>query len=234
MASNKGRRLVASIIVLIGAILLIVALLTPWYMTKISNAYATETQTFYPGIPSDNGTIQYSCSGHISCPSQTSYSKLNYNNTGAIAEAGFFMLLIGAILGIIAVIFGAMSRGNARRVRPAIALAVIALILALAAPSIYAVVLPGAVGKDIPNAARPTSSGPWGSFMGSSSFTEPIIGSNTLNWGPTDGWYLAFAAFVVLLIGVILLIAFRKDPPEPAPATVPAPTAAPAQTTPPS
>ena len=235
MASNKGRRLVASIIVLVGAILLIVALLTPWYMTKVSNAYATETQTFYPGIPTDNGTIQYSCSGHITCTSQTSYSKLNYNNTGAIAEAGFFMLLLGAVLGIIAVIFGAMSRGNARRVRPAIALAVIALILALAAPSIYAVVLPGAVGKDIPSAARPpTSSGPWSAFMGSSSYTAPIIGSTSLSWGPTTGWYMAFAAFAVLLIGVILLIAFRKDPPEPFPASVPAPTAAPAQTTPPS
>lgn len=224
MASNKGRRLVASIIVLVGAILLIAALFTPWYTTKVSNAYATETQTFYPGFPSQNGTIQYSCSGEIKCPSQTSYSSLNYNNTGMIAEEGFFMLVLGAILGIIGMVFGVMSRGNPRRAAPAIALAIIALILALIAPTLYAVVLPGAVSKDIPTAARPpTSSGPWSSFMGSSSFVLPEIGSNSVTWGPTTGWYLAFAAFAVLLIGVILLVVFRKEP-APAPAAAPAAT----------
>lgn len=219
MASNKGRRLVASIIVLIGAILLIVAVLTPWYTTKISNAAGSETQSFYPGLPSQNGTIQYSCSGQIPCPPQTSYSTLNYNNTGAIAEAGFYLLIVGAILGIIGMIFGVMSRGNPRRAGTAIALAVVALILAVAAPSIYAGVLPGAVNKDIPTVARPPiSGGPWSTFMGSSSFTEPVVGSTTFSWGPTTGWYIAFAAFVVLLIGAILLIAFRKDPPAPMPA----------------
>ncbi|HYA57410.1 MAG TPA: hypothetical protein VEH57_02975 [Thermoplasmata archaeon] len=223
MASKKTHRLIAAIIILVGAIVLIAALFMPWYSYKISEAGASETTNTYPGLPGSNGTIQYSCSGIPSCPSQTSYSKLNWNNTGALAEAGFYMLIVGFILGLIGAIFGFMARGNPRRVGPAVAFAVLALILAIVAPVLFAASLPNAISKDIPAAARPSSSGPWSSFWGSNSttlVTPPITISQT--WGAGSGWYVSIAAFVILLVGIFLLFIWRRDPPEPVPVAAPA------------
>lgn len=211
MANPKTGRLIAAILILIGAVLLIAAIFTPWYSTEESGSGISEYQNFYPGLPGTNGTIQFSCSGlpsGASCPPSTSYSSKDYNNTGMIAEIGFFMLIVGVIFGVIGLIFAFMSRGNSRRVAPAIALAVLAMIMAIAAVGLYAGLLPSAVGKDVPNH---TGSGPWSSFSGSTSVGSGI----TLTWGPTTGFYIAIGAFVVLLIGVILLFLWRKEAPQP-------------------
>jgi len=244
MASNKRRRLVGGIIVLIGAILLISAVFIPWYeyQAKVTTAIGSGTTTInsYPGFPNENGTIQCSASGTAACPySQTSYQKADYNNTGVIAETGFFLLIVGFIFGFIGAILGVASRGNPGRARPAIILAVIAMILAVVTPVLFMATLPGAQSKDIPTSERTTGSGPWSSFFGSNSSTITTPGGQitvNLSWGAGVGWYLSFVAFVILLIGLIFLFRYRTDPPEPAPVSTPAaaPAAGAPQTTPPS
>jgi len=238
MADTKKRRMVGAIVVLIGAILLIVAAFTPWYTESFSatvfGSKITINANSYPGFPNSNGTIQYTCSGlptGASCLSSTSYQNSHLNNTGNIAEAGYFMTIVGFILGLIGAIMGMMSRNNARRAGPAFALAIVAMILALAAFGLFAAALPGAIGSDTPGH---TGTGPWSSFFGSTNTTGfgiPVAG--TLTWGPAVGWYLAIVAFVVLLIGAFLIMRNRKDP---EPAAMPAPstptTAAPSGTPP--
>ena len=226
MPSAKTMRTVGALIVLIGAVLLIAALFTPWYAEKTSYASVSETGNFYPGFPSQNGTIQYSCSGVPACPAQTSYTNEHLNNTGNIAETGFFLLIVGVIFGVIAAVFGFMARGSTRRVRPAMILAIIALILALIAPILFAAALPGAISSDIPTAGRPTSSGPWSSFIGSTSYTFSGV-TISLNWGPTTGWYIAFVAFVLFLVGLIFLFRARREEPAAQPAAMAPPMASP-------
>jgi hypothetical protein len=220
MPKAKVGRLIAAVIILIGAVLLIAALVMPWYAFKTSELGGSETQNSYPGLPSQNGTIQYSCSGlpsGFACPPQTSYSSATpkETNVGNIAETGFFLLIVGIILGVVAAIFGFASRGSPRRAAPAIALAAVALILAIVAPVLFAVALPGAISSDISSTYRPpNTSGPWSSFIGSSSFTSPTIGTVNFDWGPAIGWYLSIVAFVLLLVGVILLARYRREPPQ--------------------
>ncbi len=215
MAGSGGGGRVGGIIVLIGAILLIAALLTPWYMEQSSEYGYTVGINAYPGTPSQNGTIKYTCSGlpsGASCPSQTSYSAQDLNSTGMIAEYGFFIVIVGVILGIIAAILGLFSGGNPKRTRPAVALAVIALILAIAAPAMFAAALPGAIGND--SKGHPSGAGPWSSFWGSGN-----ISGASLTWGAGIGWYLSIGAFVLFLVGVIALMRAGKSPPEAAPTT---------------
>jgi hypothetical protein len=202
--------MVAAVIVLVGAVLLIAALVTPWYTTKISNGSISETVNFYPGLPGTNGTVQYSCSGTSYCPTQSSYtsSQNNLNNTGTIAETSFFLIIVGVIFGLLGAILGFVSRGNPRRAGAAMALALLAMLLAVAAFGAYAAALPGAVAKDTPDH---NGSGPWSTFFGSNS-----SGGASFNWGPGVGWYLAIGGFVLLLIGAILLWTARKDPAPPA------------------
>jgi uncharacterized membrane protein len=226
MADAKRWRLVGAIVVLIGALLLIVSAFMPWYMEQFSSNGATITSNAYPGIPSSNGTIQFSCSGLPSganCLSQSSYKDSHLNNTGNIAEAGYFLAIVGFVLGLVGAILGLMSRNNPRRAGPAMALATVAWIIAIAAVGLFAAALPGAIGNDTPGHS---GSGPWSSFAGSST-TSGVFGvplSGTFTWGPAVGWYLAIAAFVLMLVGAILIMRFRRDA-EPAPATAPAPMA---------
>jgi hypothetical protein len=223
MANTRAGRLVAVVIILVGAVLLIAALFTPWYSYEISGHSASETANFYLGVPSTSGTIQYSCSGISFCQTQTSYSQKDLNNSGMIAEAAFFLLIGGLVLGIIAGLVGMAYRGSSRRTTFAIALALVALILAVSAPGLFAAALPGAISSDH-NLGSPGGNGPWNSFYGSSSTTFLGV-SATTTWGPALGWYLSIVAVVFLLVGAILLFRARRE--SPAPTTVPAPAAAP-------
>jgi len=228
MADAKVGRLIAAVIILVGAVLLIAALFTPWYTYEISGHGVSETANLYLGIPSTSGTVQYSCSGVPFCQSQTSYSQANLNNTGTIAEAAFFLLIGGLVLGIIAAVLGVASQRSSRRAAPAVMLAVVALILVIAAPGLFAAVLPGAFGNDTPG-GHPAN-GPWNSFFGSSSTTFFDVTATT-TWGPAIGWYLSIVAFVLLLVGAILLA--RSPGGLPQPATAPSSTAPVSSTMPP-
>jgi hypothetical protein len=226
--------MVGAVIVLVGAILLIAALFTPWYVETFSGSGITLNENAYPGLPSSNGTIQYTCSGlpsGASCEPQTSYSNLNLNNTGTIAEAGYFLIIVGVVLGLIGAIIGFTSRNNSRRAGPAITLALVAMIVAIASVAMFAVALPSAIGQDTPGHS---GTGPWSSFFGSTSASRFGIESGTLSWGPGIGWYLAIGAFVVLLVGMIILMLARKNPPEPTPTAVPAPASSTAPVSPPT
>jgi uncharacterized membrane protein len=240
MPSTKAGRLIATVIILVGAVLLIAAVFMPWYAEQASGTVSgqsiTITRNAYLGLPSSNGTLQYTCSGlpaGFSCLSQTSYSAGNATHTGNIAEAVYFLAIAGFILGLIGGLIGLMSRGNSRRATPAIALAIVAMILAIAATGMFAVALPGAISSDTPG--NP-GCGPGSTFFGSSS-NGTCVGapaSETATWGPAIGWYLALVGFVVLLVGVILILRYRKDPPAPAPTATPSPVVPTAAGSPPT
>ncbi len=219
--------MVGAAIVLVGAILLIAALFMPWYVEQVSSSGITVTQNAYPGLPSTNGTIQYSCSGLPSdsnCRSETSYSAARANNTGTITETGFFLLIVGFVLGLIGAILGFASRNNARRARPAMTLAIVSMIVAIAAVGMFAVALPTAIGQDSPGHS---GTGPWTSFYGSGNASSFGFPSGTLTWGPGIGWYLAIVAVVLFLVGMIVLARARSEPPAPAVVAPAAPSTAP-------
>jgi len=223
---SKGGRVVGAVIILVGAILLIAALFMPWYAVQVSYSGISVTQNSYPGLPSSNGTIQYTCSGlpsGASCPSQTSYNTARENNTATIAETGYFLIIVGFVLGLIGAILGFTSRNNAHRARPAMTLAIVAMIVAIATVGMFAVALPTAIGQDSPNHS---GNGPWSSFFGSGNVAGLGPSGSSATWGPGIGWYLAIGAFVVFLVGMIILALARKEPPEPVPVAAPAPGAA--------
>lgn len=225
----RAGRIVGAIIILVGAVLLIAALFTPWYSIELKQSSPgvsiSGTYHTYPGLPSTNGTVQtsYSCSGlppGYPCPSgnTTSYQGADLNTTGLLAETGFFLLIGGFVLGLLGAIIGFTSGRTSRRAGPALGLAVVAMILAVLAFSLFAVLLPLAIGDDTPDHQ---GSGPWSSFIGSGNATYYGLPEGSANWGPAIGWYLTIGAFVVLLVGVIVLAISRREPPEPTPVSVP-------------
>lgn len=230
---SKTGRVVGAVIVLVGAILLLAALFTPWYTIQVKDGGVTLTQNAYLGLPSTNGTIQYTCSGlpsGASCTPQTSYSKADANNTGNLAEGGYFLIIVGFIFGLLGAIVGFTSRAKARRARSAMTLAIVALVLTVAAVGAFAVALPTAYGQDSPG--HPSGNGPWSSFFGSGNASSFGLPGGTLTWGPGIGWYLAIGAFALLIVGLIVLALARKEPPSPVPVSTPAPAGAAVGSTP--
>jgi hypothetical protein len=226
MLKTTTGRLIAAVLILVGAMLLLAPLFSPWYSYDIRWAgnpvgdHGTQNATYYLGPPWANGTIWYtSCGGYYApCPreTQTSYSSAGENNTGMIAATSFGLLSAGFAFGIAGGVIGVVSRGRTSWAFPVITFAVLALVLAIAAPMLFAGALPGAFSKDfpVPTGVIRAYSGPWSSFSGS---WTPVSGAAAWDtWGPLIGWYLSIAAFAVLLVGVILLMVFRKDPPRPA------------------
>ena len=220
--AKRGRTL-AAIVLLIAVVLTLGALFLPWYSEQFSAFGLSETQNAYLGLPTTNGTLQYSCSSNAPCHNTTSrsYSDLNLTHVGNLAEAGYLLIITDAVFGLLAVALAFASRNNPRRAGTAIALGVLAMLIAIGAAGYFAVALPGAIGSDSPGH---TGSGPWSSFYGSTTTSGLSI-----TWGPAMGWYLAIGAFVLFLVGVVILARSRTDPPAPAPAAVPSPAAAPAQ-----
>jgi len=236
MAERRTRRLFGGALVLVGSVLLIATLFSPWYtytagVSSVMVGHGSTTFNSYPGWPTENGTIRCSSSGFENCPySETSYQGAQENNTGTIAVVGYILLILGFVFGFLGAVLGLASRRDDRRARPALVLGIIAVLVAILVPVLFWGALPGALSKDIPVSERTTSSGPWSSFYGSSNST-PFAGVTVnLSWGPAIGWYLSFLAFAVLLVGVVLLYLNRRDPPEsssvsaPEPVSVPAPT----------
>ncbi len=224
--------MLGAIIVLVGAILLISAIFLPWYSIQFSasagGASVKATENSYPGLPGQNGTVQttYTCSGVPICPptSTSSYQDSHLNSTGQVAETGFFLLIVGFVVGLIGAIIGLTSGRNAKRAGTAAVIGLVAMVIAVATFSLFAVALPGAIGNDSPGHS---GSGPWSSFFGSGNQTFFGISGASWSWGPAIGWYLTIGAFVVLLVGSIILFTSRKEPPSPAPTVFPQPTGTP-------
>lgn len=227
MAGRSRKRRVAAAIVLVGAVLLIAALLTPWYSYESerqggpSANFGTYNATYYLDPPSAQGAIHYSCYGQGKCVSQNSYASAGQNSTGLVAGICFFLIAMGGLLGVIAGIWGMLVRGAIGRTSPRLILAVLALLLGLAASVYFAAALPSAFSADQPGLRSFYSDGPWYRFSGSATFTGPYNGLFTLqfnlNWGPLVGWYLSIAGAVLLFAGVVLLYRYGRESPDAVP-----------------
>jgi len=227
MTDRKGRVITAAVVMLVAAGILVASVLLPWYALTSSGGGISIHGFYYAGPASENGTIRYTCSGApVACPSQSSYSSQNLNNTGTLAETGFYLLIAGIVLGVAAMGLALMRRDKSGGLAPAMILGIVALVIAIAAPGVYALELPHAISSDFPGVQ---GSGPWTSFFGSNTTGgEGFELSNT--WGPGTGWYLAIGAFVVFWVGVILLFRQIREDRALAPESQPKATGSPSPT----
>lgn len=210
------KRLIASILLLVGAVLLIVSVSTPFWSYTETGGGITVTQQFFPGsewketcsgsgCPTGTVTCTYSSSGG-GCPALT--------NTGNL-YGGVYGLIVGAIvLGFIAGILSlmgalAISFGRIQMLLVWL-LVLVAFALAIAGPMWALGGQPGALTSDYSGSAC-TGTSPCNSFFGSSCPSGSPSGTSC-NWGAGIGWYMAIAGFALLLVGFFFLFITRRDP----------------------
>jgi len=212
MPGSMPPRRVATILALVGTVLLVAALFVPWYfytVTANGNGFnPTVTTLSYLGLPSWNGTQRTVC--NVPCRSSWSYSDGSLNATGLLAETEYFAVISSAAIGAIAAAL--LLRPGWRFSRSSTVCPAIASAVAVAAATLFAVDFPIASSSDLPPPGihRPPGNGPWSSFFGS--WTScPGPGCGTFSWGPGIGWYLTLAAATCLVATTALVLrAYRR------------------------
>jgi hypothetical protein len=196
-----------------------------WYSLSVkensSSSTFTETYTFLPGT---NYRTTDSCTGsfcHLlgSMANGSNSSSYSHGPAGAdlshvatLYGALLYVLVAGGALGLVASIVGFASRGRKQRwVTPVMALAIVAILLAIAAPALVTADNVAALKADT---TRASGAGPWSSFYGRNSTANV-----TESWGPSYGYYLGIVGAAILLVGGIVWGRARRAEPMPAGAT---------------
>ncbi|MCI4334371.1 MAG: hypothetical protein L3K04_01865 [Thermoplasmata archaeon] len=238
MGSRKG--MLGGLLLIIGAILLVVALLTSWYSFTITESATVEGQSLsgsvqtslYPGSDYKTTTSGYFGGNTTTCPyagttSTSGCSPYARNQTGALYSVAEFLTIGGLVLGLLAGILALMTTGRPGMRKGAMALGILALLLALVTPMVLLAGQPAAIKNDeaqYGGHAPTNGSGPDTSFFGSCSGSSceggsPAPGvSISGTWGPSTGWYLSIGAFVVFLLGILIVRGAKGQDAMPAPA----------------
>ena len=120
MATYRGLRLTAMVVVLAGAVLLLGGVLVPWYSVtdhfQGAGSQGWYNTTYYLGDSSWNGTVRYSCGGGLTCggPTSDSYSSANLSHVGTVAEVEFLLVIGGGAVGVLAGALGIAYRRSPR------------------------------------------------------------------------------------------------------------------------
>jgi len=227
------RPIVATVLAIVGLVVLLISLASPWYVLKmdmtmdsgyeISGSYHIDSKSDFWGT---SATVSMNMMGmNMSATCSTSWDSDQMKNTtatkgvfkttqalDALAGVTTMLLLVGSILIIvrpglkqIAVIFG-----------------LVAVIMCLLGPIYFAASLPAAQKSDqdkamsvagIPGLGNLTGSdGPWNSFYGSST---PANTSGTgvdmkMSWGPDSGWYLGWIGFAFTVATFALVFTTKR------------------------
>ena len=188
----------------VGIVLAIVALVGPWWTMTASVLVVTVSLNF--GLFGASGTMPGG--GAVG----GSYSTLPH--VGSVFMAGAALTALGLILGVVMLLLIAMSGKKPGLRKIGAAMGIVGAIVLLVGPLYVMSALPGALSSDV----FPSSSG-----ISISGFFGGISAAGmSLTWGGGWGWYLAFVAAILLLIGGILALRAPKAAAMPA-----APMAAP-------
>jgi hypothetical protein len=249
------------LLLIVGVLLVLIALVTPWWSLAISMGSAgTWTGYLMPGTAASScsgncGSLYTTCGGNY-CYGASDNSGEEWNN-GLTSTNGLYfgvlvLLVISLLAGFLAVLLGlrgAYAERPSRRVQSiALLAATVAMLFVLIAVTVATVGQSGTLSTDFSNnikiggwfcgsGASPTNAF-WGSNSGSCAGGGLTPLSVTYSWGASVGWYSALVGGLLFLVGVVLLFRDGRttsrgtDVPAPPGPLTPAPSVVPAAVSP--
>jgi hypothetical protein len=192
-------RLIGSVVVLVGILLLAGSLFLGWWY--IYDAYGSGVTVYY-GFPGTYGGIHYSSPNAV-----YSYSDFHLAHTATLYTEIQYVVILAFFVGAGGGFLGFWWRDRKGIVGPLVV--IVAALIALAAPVALALAQPGAIQGDHEfNSAYGGTVTPWNSFWGAST----LPGRQGVSWGPSVGWYLVIACGALFIVGAILLLnSWRLD-----------------------
>jgi hypothetical protein len=197
--SSVGPRKIAGFVVgLVGAILLLLALLGPWWSIKLS--VSSGLFSFSVGIDFGVFAPTVVVTGF---PLGTVPTYAQMPAVAAVFQIVVILVGVGAILAFNGLILGLFARGPGLR-WAALALMVAAVALTVLAPLYAMLALPGATGLDQLFGSPGGTFPPLAGFWGSRSLDLGIGATLQMSWGAGWGWYVPFVGASLVLVGGIL------------------------------
>jgi hypothetical protein len=220
----KGPVFTAGLIIA-GSALLLYASTLGWYFTQIANGMSDAGETL-----SLTGVQVLGDSGGTVYNDSTTFTAVWLSYTGELYLTVAAIVVAGALVGFVAGALILKDRRRSRR-RITSWLLVVSVVLAFTGPLLLLVTQPAFVCLDSSHIPPPLGSSPYGNSTGSglcdwavplwegsnsgyatfasstpgpqTSFfgSEPFENDYSHTWGPSLGWYLAWIAAVVLLLG---------------------------------
>ncbi len=222
---SKMKAMLPAIIIVVGVVLAGVALASNWYQESGSYSYTYGTFSVSGSFTyvvnlfgTACGTVTTSTASTTACSSNSTGA----TNTHSVFTVTLIFVVLGLVLGVVAFVFGLLGAFSRRAPSKLMGMlpmlfALLAAVLMLLAPVYMMVALPGAIQADQKAAMSSSSgsttiggacpnSGPNTTFFGGCSTSQ-----GSVSWGGSLGWYLAFGAFVLFLVGAVLFIRTRKS-----------------------
>jgi hypothetical protein len=218
----------ALVLIIVGAALLLSTIVMGWYTTSVGNGSVRAGETLYPTTVRIWGT-----QGGETYAGPVLYPNAGLTHTGTVYLAITALLVAGGMVGLSAAYLLRHGAGRPhRRIVPG--LLVVAVLLAVAAPTVLVVAQPSALCSDFVAVGTPLLTSPSDNTSGATlpcgwDITTPLdpgpgfghVSGSTPgpqstfwgsengtgephSWGPDVGWYVAWVAAAVLLAGALL------------------------------
>ncbi|HEV2317471.1 MAG TPA: hypothetical protein VGV89_07860 [Thermoplasmata archaeon] len=198
----NGKWIAGSLLMLVAGVILLVSIFVSWYAINVSSPQGSAAINLLPDNQVTAASPQYSLTETYSA-SHLNHTGTLYTSVAALAGLGGAIGIAGGALG-----FALVARPQWRNA--VLALGIVALIVAVVAPVVLLASQPGALSTDTGHSSGffgGSGMGPQSSFFGSTT-----IGGATETWGPAIGWYLAFVAGVLALVGALLARSSAASP----------------------
>jgi hypothetical protein len=218
----------ALVLIIVGAALLLSTIVMGWYTTSVGNGSVRAGETLYPTTVRIWGT-----QGGETYAGPVLYPNAGLTHTGTVYLAITALLVAGGMVGLSAAYL--LRHGASRPHRRIVSgLLVVAVLLAVAAPTVLVVAQPSALCSDFVAVGTPLLTSPSDNTSGATlpcgwDITTPLdpgpgfghVSGSTPgpqstfwgsengtgephSWGPDVGWYVAWVAAAVLLAGALL------------------------------
>lgn len=188
----------------VAVVLVIVALVGPWWVVDSSGKIGPFTATGHAEY-SLFGATEVTQSNVSSSTNATGYA--DSPQTGSVFGFAAVLSILGLVLGIGTVAIGVLPSRNPAFRRFAMIAGVLAFVVLLVAALYVMSALPAAVNQDTGRSSSNAFSGFWGT---SSASAFGGILSATTTWGAGWAWYCILVAAVVSLSAGIAMVASRK------------------------
>jgi hypothetical protein len=211
--SRPRRRLAGSLALVGAAVVLLVAITQPWWVSDLGFHGISLSINLLPG----NTYTETGSDGNVTLNENQLYTNSNLTNVGYLYES---ILIVGIVAGAAAGAAGGLGVAGTRPVfatrrphRIAVALAVTAAAAALVLTVGIVFLQPYAFNGDA--SSSPSAEGFCPTLQ--PNYCTSFWGSQSANgasitWGSGLGWYLGIVGAALAVAGVVLLIASRRDP----------------------
>jgi hypothetical protein len=206
------KRMIASCLVIVGAILFFVSIAVPWWSG--TSTYSAEgiaetgTENFYPGT---NFNMQ--CAGTVCLYSSetVSYTSQHLTNIGNIYSGVEVLLIVAGVVALLGAICGLIwtfATFGRWQFIVTFFLVITVIVIAVVAPVWVALAQPGAYTND--EGSCPSYASPCNAFSGNT--CPPVSGASSCTWGAGAGYFLDIIGVVLIAVGLFLFIIARRDP----------------------